>query len=347
MKTTFLDACRCKPVEETPVWLMRQAGRYLPQYMAVRSRCTFLQLCKTPELAAEVTIQPVDFLGVDAAILFSDILTPVEPMGMRLDFVPGPVFENPVGSMSDVKRLRIPHIEQDLPYVIETIKILRRELDGKVPLIGFGGAPFTLACYMVEGKGSKDFARTKRMMYSAPDVFTALMEKVTTMSIEYLNAQIRGGAQCIQIFDTWGGMLSPADYAGYVLPHTSRLINGLDRVNTPVIHFVKGSAGMLDVVKRAGGDVIGLDWHLDLGRARDIIGGSMGVQGNLDPTVLYAPESVIEREVRRILDENAGRPGHIFNLGHGILPDIPPENARFMVDCVHRLSRKKSLAERG
>ncbi|MFZ2948565.1 MAG: uroporphyrinogen decarboxylase [Desulfuromonadaceae bacterium] len=340
MNMRFLDACWGKPVDRTPVWLMRQAGRYLPEYMAVRSKCTFLELCKTPELAAEVSIQPVDILGVDAAIMFSDILTPVEPMGMKLDFVPGPVFESPIRSMADVERLRIPQMEQDVPYVLETIKILRRELAGKVPLIGFGGAPFTLACYMVEGKGSKDFAQIKRMMYAAPDIYAALMEKITTMSMEYLNAQITAGAQCIQIFDTWGGILSPADYERYVLPYTARLINGLNRMETPVIHFVKGSGAMLDTVKKAGGDVMGLDWHVNLGAARDLIGPQMAVQGNLDPTVLYATTEIIEREVKRVLDENAGRPGHIFNLGHGILPTVPPENARFMVECVHRLSQK-------
>ncbi|HIJ81093.1 MAG TPA: uroporphyrinogen decarboxylase [Desulfuromonadales bacterium] len=340
MNTRFLDACWGKPTDRTPVWLMRQAGRYLPEYMAVRSKCTFLELCKTPELAAEVTIQPVDILGVDAAIMFSDILTPVEPMGMKLDFVPGPVFESPIRSMADVERLRIPQMEQDVPYVLETIRILRRELAGKVPLIGFGGAPFTLACYMVEGKGSKDFAHIKRMMYAAPDVYTALMEKITSMSIEYLNAQIAAGAQCIQIFDTWGGILSPADYRRYVLPHTTRLINALDRIKTPIIHFVKGSGVMLDTVKEAGGDVMGLDWHVDLGAARNLLGSDMAVQGNLDPTVLFAPREIIEREVKRVLDENAGRPGHIFNLGHGILPTVPPENAVFMVECVHRLSQQ-------
>lgn len=340
MNTRFLDACWGKPVDRTPVWLMRQAGRYLPEYMAVRSKCTFLELCKTPELAAEVSIQPVDVLNVDAAIMFSDILTPVEPMGMKLDFVPGPVFENPIRSMADVEKLRIPQMEQDVPYVIETIKILRRELANKVPLIGFGGAPFTLACYMVEGKGSKDFAQIKRMMYAAPEIYGALMDKITTMSIEYLNAQIKAGAQCIQIFDTWGGILSPADYERFVLPYTTRLINGLNRVETPVIHFVKGAATMLPIVQKAGGDVMGLDWHVNLGSARDILGTTMGVQGNLDPTVLFAPKEVIEREVKRVLDENAGRPGHIFNLGHGILPTVPPENAIFMVECVHRLSQK-------
>jgi uroporphyrinogen decarboxylase len=239
--------------------------------MSVRSKCTFLELCKSPELAAEVTIQPVDILGVDAAILFSDILTPVEPMGMKLDFVPGPVFEHPIRTMADVEALRIPQMEQDVPYVLETLRILRRELAAKVPVIGFGGAPFTLACYMVEGKGSKDFARIKQMMYAAPDVYAALMEKITSMDIEYLNAQIKAGAQAIQIFDTWGGILSPRDYESYVLPYTTRLINALNRTETPVIHFVKGAGAMLDKVQKAGGDVMGLDWHVDLGRARDVL----------------------------------------------------------------------------
>ncbi len=340
MNTRFLDACWGKPVDRTPVWLMRQAGRYLPDYMRVRSKCTFLELCKSPELAAEVTIQPVEILKVDAAILFSDILTPVEPMGMKLDFVPGPVFEHPIRTMADVEALRIPEMEQDVPYVLETIKILRRELATKVPLIGFGGAPFTLACYMVEGKGSKDFAKIKEMMYKAPEVYAALMEKITMMDMEYLNAQIKAGAQAIQIFDTWGGILSPTDYEQYVLPYTTKLINGLNRMETPVIHFVKGAGTMLDSVQKAGGDVMGLDWHTNLGKARDVLGQKMAVQGNLDPTILYAPKEVIEKEVKRILDENAGRPGHIFNLGHGILPTVSPEKAIFMVECVHRLSQK-------
>lgn len=340
MNTRFLDACWGKKTDFTPVWLMRQAGRYLPEYMAVRSKCTFIELYKTPELAAEVTLQPVDILGVDAAILFSDILTPLEPMGMKLDFVPGPIFENPIRSMADIDALRIPEMEQDVPFVLETLKILRRELTGKVPLIGFGGAPFTLACYMVEGKGSKDFALIKRMMYSAPAVYAALMEKITLMSIDYLNAQIKAGAQAIQIFDTWGGILSPSDYAAYVLPYTTRLVNGLNREETPVIHFVKGAGTMLDTVKKAGGNVIGLDWHVNLDTARNILGPEMAVQGNLDPTVLYATQPIIEAEVKRVLDENGDRPGHIFNLGHGILPTVPPENAKFMVECVHRLSQR-------
>jgi uroporphyrinogen decarboxylase len=337
---TFLKACWGQPTDFTPVWLMRQAGRYLPDYMRVRSKVSFLELCKTPELAAEVTIQPIDYLGADAAILFSDILTPVEPMGLKLDFVPGPVFENPVRTRADIEALRIPEMEEDVPYVLETIRILRRELAGRVPLIGFGGAPFTLACYMVEGKGSKDFAQIKKMMYGAPELYAALMEKVTEMDRQYLNAQIAAGAQAIQIFDTWGGIVSPTDYRQYILPYTTRLIKGLDRKGIPVIHFVKGAGTMLEAVAEAGSDVVGLDWHVSLAKARETIGSQIAVQGNLDPTVLYAPKEHIEREVRRILEENAGRPGHIFNLGHGILPSVDPEHAKFMVDCVHRLSRK-------
>ena len=338
MNSRFLDACWGKPVDRTPVWLMRQAGRYLPEYMMIRSNCTFLELCKTPELAAEVTLQPVDILNVDAAILFSDILTPVEPMGMELDFVPGPVFAQPIRTMADVNRLHIPPMDEAVPFVLETIAILRRELAGRVPLIGFGGAPFTLACYMVEGQGSKDFAQLKKMMYAAPETYSALMEKITDMLIGYLNAQIGAGAQAIQIFDTWGGILSPSDYEKWVLPFTVRLINGLHRKETPIIHFVKGAGAMLETVKKAGGDVMGLDWHVSLGKARDMLRDT-AVQGNLDPTVLFAPQATIEAEVKRILAENAGRPGHIFNLGHGILPATPPENAKFMVDCVHRLSK--------
>ena len=279
----FLEACWGRPTDFTPVWLMRQAGRYLPQYMEVRRKVTFLELCKTPDLAAEVTIQPIDYLGADAAILFSDILTPVEPMGLKLDFVPGPVFENPVRTQADIEALRIPQMEEDVPYVLEAVKILRRELEGRVPLIGFGGAPFTLACYMVEGKGSKDFAQIKRMMYGAPELYAQLMEKVTEMDRQYLNAQIAAGAQAIQIFDTWGGILSPLDYEKYILPYTRQLIDGLDREGIPVIHFVKGSGTMLEIVKKAGADVVGLDWHVSLGKARDILGPEVAVQGNLDP----------------------------------------------------------------
>ncbi|MDY0398756.1 MAG: uroporphyrinogen decarboxylase [Desulfuromonas thiophila] len=339
----FLKACWGQPVDRVPVWLMRQAGRYLPQYREVRSRGegTFLDLCKDPERAAEVTIQPIDILGVDAAILFSDILTPIEPMGMELDFVPGPVFAKPIRSQADVDALIVPaDMAQAVPYVPAIIQRLRKAFEGRVPLIGFGGAPFTLACYMVEGKGSKDFAALKQMMYGDPGLYHALMEKITEMDCRYLNMQIAAGAQAIQIFDTWGGLVAPHDFEQFVLPYTRKLIAGLNRKDVPVIYFVKNSGTMLELVKEAGSDVIGLDWHINLGKARDILGNDVAVQGNLDPTVLYAPKPYIEKEVQRILDENGGRPGFIFNLGHGILPTVPPENAIFMVEAVHRLSQK-------
>ena len=339
----FIKACWCQPVDRVPVWLMRQAGRYLQCYKDVRAKGggTFLDLCKDPARAAEVTIQPIDILDADAAILFSDILTPIEPMGMALDFVPGPVFEKPIRTAADIDALIVPeNMAEAVSYVPEIIKRLRVAFEGRVPLIGFGGAPFTLACYMVEGKGSKDFASLKQMMYSDFPLYDTLMKKVTEMDRRYLNMQIEAGAQAIQIFDTWGGLLAPHDFEKYILPYVKTLIDGLNRDGIPVIYFVKGGGGMLELVKEAGADVLGLDWHVNLGKARDILGPDIAVQGNLDPTVLYAPKDHIEKEVKRILDENADRPGFIFNLGHGILPTVPPENAIHMVECVHRLSQK-------
>ena len=340
----FIKACWGQPTDYVPVWLMRQAGRYLQCYKDVRAKGggTFLDLCKDPERAAEVTIQPIDILNVDAAILFSDILTPIEPMGMALDFTPGPIFEKPIRTAADVEALIVPaDMSQAVPYVPAIIKRLRTAFAGRVPLIGFGGAPFTLACYMVEGHGSKDFAALKQMMYADFPLFDALMQKITEMDRRYLNMQIDAGAEAIQIFDTWGGLLAPHDFERYILPYVKQLINGLKRDGIPVIYFVKNGGTMLELVKEAGADVVGLDWHVNLGKARDILGPEVAVQGNLDPTVLYAPKPYIEKEVQRILDENAGRPGFIFNLGHGILPTVPPENAIHMVECVHRLSGKK------
>ena len=333
----FLKACWGQPAGRTPIWIMRQAGRYLPQYREVRSRVSFLELCKNPELAAKVTLQPVDTLGVDAAILFSDILISVESMGVGLDFNPGPVLEKPVRTEADVEALRIPCIEDEAHFVFDTIRILRGELTGRVPLIGFCGGPFTLACYMVEGKGSKDFLSIKQMMFSAPELFSALMEKITETNRLYLNAQIAAGVQAVQIFDTWGGLLSPADYETFVLPFTRKLVAGLNRREVPVILFVRGGGTMLQLVKEAGADVIGLDWHVTLDSAREILGTEVAVQGNLDPSVLFGPQRGIEQAVRRILGENNGRSGYVFNLGHGVLPGTPVDNVRFLVDKVHEL----------
>jgi uroporphyrinogen decarboxylase len=334
---SFLDACRCLPVSRTPVWIMRQAGRYLPCYRAIRSRVSFLDLCKTPELAAEVSLQPVRLLGVDAAILFSDILIPLEAMGMKLAFTPAPVLGWPVRSQKAVDALQVPDVEEQLPFVPETIRILRRELAG-TPLIGFCGAPFTLACYLAEGKGSRDFLAVRKMMFAAPRLFHGLMEKLTATGIRYLNVQIEAGVQAVQIFDTWGGLLAPADYGEFVFPYLRRLIQGLERRGVPVILFVKGCGGLLDLLRDSGADVIGLDWTVSLARARRLLGPETAVQGNLDPVLLLAPQARIEAAVQRILEENAGRPGHIFNLGHGILPATPVDNVRFLVETVHRLS---------
>ncbi|MBN1141152.1 MAG: uroporphyrinogen decarboxylase [Deltaproteobacteria bacterium] len=333
----FLAACRRQPVRCTPIWIMRQAGRYLPEYRAIRSRIPFLDLCKDPALAAEVTLQPVRLLGVDAAILFSDILIPLEAMGVRLRFTPAPLLENPVRDRKEIEALRIPDPVGDLSFVLDTIRILRRELGG-TPLIGFCGAPFTLACYLTEGKGSRDFATVKKMMFSEPELFRALMEKLTAMSIAYLRAQIEAGVQAVQIFDTWAGILAPADYGEFVLPHLRALIRGLDRGATPVILFIKGVGGLLELIRDCGADVLALDWMVSLERARRLLGTEIAVQGNLDPALLLTPKPRIEAAVQRILEENGGRPGHIFNLGHGILPATPVDHVRFLVETVHRLS---------
>lgn len=329
----FLKACRGEPVDTTPVWIMRQAGRYMEEYRAVRAKYSFLELCHIPEVACEVTLQPLDKLGVDAAILFSDIMIPLEGMGCKVEFNPGPVMD-PIRTAADVAKLKVCNSEEDVPFVLDAVRLIKKELNGKVPLIGFSGAPFTLAAYMVEGKGSKEFANLKRMMFADPTTFDALMTKVGDTVIDYLNAQARAGAQCLQIFDTWGGILSPADYAKYVLPHSKRVIAALDR-SVPVIHFVKGAGGMLDLVKQAGGDVLGLDWHIDLGEAIKEIGPGFSVQGNMDPAYMFAPEAVARAETRKIVEKGKAARGHIFNLGHGIMPMASVETARAVVEEAH------------
>lgn len=342
MNTIFLEACRGEDVAYTPVWIMRQAGRYLPQYQAVRSQLDFLTLCKTPELAAKVTLQPVDVLGVDAAILFSDILIPVEAMGMRLSFSDkqGPQLSEPIRNKSAVERLIIPDTEEDMPYTIETIKILRRELEQKVPLIGFSGAPFTLATYMIEGGTSKNFLHTKKMMFQHNGVFNYLMEKLTEMVISYLTAQIKAGAQAVQLFDTWAGVLTPIDYKKLILPHIKKIIAELKKQKVPVIYFVNNCAGMLKEVKKSGADVIGIDWRIDLGDAIKRLGKKIVVQGNLDPCALFLSQEELEERIKDILWKGEAAKGHIFNLGHGILPDTPVESVIAMVEAVHQYGRK-------
>lgn len=340
MNDTFLKACRGEKTDYTPVWLMRQAGRYMKEYQEVRSKVDFLTLCKTPELAAKVTLQPVDMLGVDAAILFSDILIPVEAMGMHLEFSDkkGPLLGDPVRTKSGVDRLIIPDTEDSMPFVLETIRILRRELENRVPLIGFSGAPFTLATYIIEGGGSKNFVHTKRMMYQNPGLFGGLMEKINATVIEYLSAQISAGAQTVQLFDSWAGILSPYDYENIIFPYVKTAIKALKKFDVPVIYFVNDCAGLLEIIKKSGADVIGIDWRVDMGKAAKKLGKKVSLQGNLDPCVLFAPKEHIEERVQDILNRAEGARGHIFNLGHGILPETPVENAVALVEAVHRLS---------
>lgn len=342
MNDTFLRACRGEKVDYTPVWLMRQAGRYLPEYQAIRSNVDFLTLCKNPKLAVEVTLQPVDILGVDAAILFSDILIPVEAMGMRLEFTDkeGPVLSEPVRNKAAVEKLIIPDIEEDLPFILETIKILRKELETKVPLIGFSGAPFTLATYMIEGGTSKNFLHTKKMMYQYGVVFSYLMEKLTDTIISYLSAQIKAGAQAVQLFDTWAGILSPVDYKKFAFPYVKRTISELKKEGVPIIYFVNNCAGILKDVKKSGADVIGIDWRIDISDAIKKLGKKIAVQGNLDPCALFLPKDKLAERVKDILWKGDAAKGHIFNLGHGILPQIPVENVIAMVEAVHTYGSK-------
>ncbi|MDA8234852.1 MAG: uroporphyrinogen decarboxylase [Clostridia bacterium] len=341
MNDRFLRACRREPIDYTPVWLMRQAGRYMSEYMEIRSKYTFLEMCKNPEVAAEVTLQPIDKLGVDAAILFADILLPFEGMGLQLEFAKneGPVIHNPVRTKADVDAIRILEAEEATPYVMEAIRILRRELEGRVPLIGFSGAPFTLASYMIEGGGSKTYTECKKMMWQAPELWHALMTKISEVIVRYLKAQIQAGAQAVQLFDSWVGALSPVDYKEYVFPHSKYVLDNLKDAGVPVIHFANNASSMLELVKEAGGDVIGLDWRINIDDAIKRLGDDVAVQGNIDPMILFAPPKVIEAKVKDILDRVGKRPGHIFNLGHGINKETPVENVIALVEAVHKYSR--------
>lgn len=337
----FLKACRQEEVDATPVWMMRQAGRYLEEYRALRAQHSFLEMCRTPELAAEVTVQPLRRFDLDAAIIFADILLPLPGMGIDLEFAKGegPVIGNPVRSGADVDALRPLEPERHVPFLADAIRIVRKEIEGRVPLIGFSGAPFTLASYVIEGGSSRNYVHTKQMMYAEPAVWHRFMDKMADVVSAYLSYQIDAGAQVVQLFDSWVGVLSPADYAEYVLPYSQRVIESIGGA-VPVIHFGTDTATLLPLMKQAGGDVIGVDWRLDLADAWRVLGEDVGVQGNMDPVVLFAPPAVIEEKVAEILRSVGGRPGHIFNLGHGILPTTPVEHARTMIDAVHRLSAR-------
>jgi len=339
-QSRFLAACRRQPVDATPVWFMRQAGRYLPEYRAIREKYSLIEICKHPEIAAEVTLQPVRALGVDAAILFADILLPAIPLGVGLEFAKGegPILQHPIRSLDDVKNLRPVNPQEDLGYVLEAIRILRGELSA-TPLIGFCGAPFTVASYLIEGGSSREFLKTKAMMYSTPETWRALMEKLSAVLSEYLVAQIRAGAQAVQVFDSWVGALNPADYEEFVLPYSRRVLQAAKAENVPVIHFGVNTTTLLPQMKRAGGDVLGLDWRIPLDDGWKILGDDVAVQGNLDPAVLFAPLPEIHKRVDDILTRAAGKPGHIFNLGHGVLQNTPVDTLKAVVERVHQGSR--------
>jgi uroporphyrinogen decarboxylase len=338
----FLRACRREPVDCTPIWFMRQAGRYMAEYRKLRERHSLLELCKTPDLACEVTLQPVRALGVDAAILFADILLPLEPMGAPFEFAAGegPVIHEPVRDAAAVERLRVIDPEEGLGYVLEAVRAIRRELDGKTPLIGFAGAPFTLSSYLVEGGKSSNYARTKRLMYGEPEIWKALMTKLSEVVRRYLHAQVEAGAQAVQLFDSWVGALSPLDYAEFVQPHVRHILQSVMKTGVPVIHFGTDTASLLELQRDAGGTVIGVDWRTPLDLAWQRLGDGVAVQGNLDPLLLMAPREVLARRVDDVLARAGGRSGHIFNLGHGILPETPPDAVKYVVEHVHERTRR-------
>jgi len=346
----FLNACRCQPSDATPVWFMRQAGRYMSEYRALREKYSILEMIKTPELACTVTMQPIRTLAVDAAIIFADILPPLEGMGLQLEFVKGegPVIHNPVRSRADIEALRTVNPQEHLWFTLEAIRLTRRELDlSGIPLIGFSGAPFTLASYAIEGGGSRSYQLTKGLMTSDPGAWHLLMEKLSDVVGQFLLAQARAGAQVVQIFDSWVGALSPADYREYVLPYSRRAIEIARQGNVPVIHFSTNTSSMLDLIQEAGGDVIGVDWRIDLATAWQQLKPGTAIQGNLDPVTLFAPWPEVEKRAKQILDQAAGHPGHIFNLGHGILPQTPVDTVRRLADFVHEYSATLSAQRSG
>lgn len=342
----LLRALRCQPVDATPVWIMRQAGRYLPEYRKLRKQAgSFLALCKTPDLACEITLQPLHRFDLDAAILFSDILTVPDAMGLGLEIIEkqGPHFQKPVRSRADIDRLPVPDPETELRYVMDAIRTIKPALSGTVPLIGFAGSPWTIATYMVEGGPSKEYARVKGMLYGDPESLHNLLAVVSDAVTVYLNAQIAAGVDAVQIFDTWGGLLSPSAYCEFSLQYMQRIVAGLqadaDGKRIPVILFSKGCGQLAEKIADAGADAIGLDWTVDIGEIRRRVGSRAALQGNLDPAVLYAPAGVIRREVACVLEAFGSHNGHVFNLGHGIQPGVDPEHLAVLVDAVHELSR--------
>jgi uroporphyrinogen decarboxylase len=336
----FLRACQGEPVDTTPIWFMRQAGRYMKEYRSLREQYTFLEVCQEPELIKEVTMQPIRRFDLDAAILFADILLPLKSLGLEFDFTQGegPKIAEPVRKPDDVKRLQIGRPEEDLKPVFEAIRLLREELPAETALIGFAGAPFTVASYIVEGGKSKNFSHTKQLMYGAPEAWGKMMEQIVEVTTRYLEAQIQAGVQAVQLFDSWVGCLDREDYRTYVLPYTKQVFGGLQSHSLPMIHFGTGTATLLELMQEAGGTVLGVDWRISLEEVWGRLGDAVPLQGNLDPVALLGPANYLEEKVNRILQEAEGHPAHIFNLGHGILPQTPLEN----VDLVIRMVRERA-----
>ena len=338
MSNRFLRACRRQTVDVTPVWFMRQAGRYMPEYRAIRSKHTLLDICSQPELATEVTLQPVNKLNVDAAILFSDLLLPLAPMGLPFDFIKGegPSIHEPIRSVEDVHRLQQFEPREALSHVLATIGLVRHELDGELPLIGFAGAPFTLASYAIEGGPSNNYGKTKAFMYREPTAWHQLCSLFASTISDYLESQVEAGVQAVQLFDSWVGALSPRDYRDFALPHTKKILTAVGKLDVPVIHFGTGTATLLETMTEAGGTVLGVDWRIPLDEAWARIGHDKAIQGNLDPTLLLGPIDRMLEAADEILDQAGGRPGHIFNLGHGILPETPVEHVQELARFVHQ-----------
>jgi uroporphyrinogen decarboxylase len=332
---SFLQACRGEQPERTPIWVMRQAGRYLPEYRAIRAKVSFEELVRTPSLCAEVTLQPIDRFGFDAAILFSDILTVFDAMGVQVRFDPAPVVDRPVRSAADVQGLEFAPAAESLGYVYDAVRACKAALADRVPLIGFCGAPLTTASYLIEGGSSKEFRHTKAMAFAEPVLFGGLLESITTLLCDYLGEQVRAGADALQIFESWGAAFSPADYREYVLPHLARLVESARGHGVPVIAFVRGNANLLEHAKDLGADVIGIDWGIDLDRALEVVGRDKVVQGNLDPIALFAPRELLEAKARRIVQLGRTARGHVFNLGHGISRHTDPAMVQHLVDVVH------------
>ncbi len=336
--TSFLDACRGQRPARTPIWVMRQAGRYLPEYRAVRSKVSFTELCHSPDLCAEVTLQPIDRFDLDAAILFSDILTVLDAMGAEVEFNPAPQVANPVRTLSDIDALTFGKADDHLGYVYDAVSACKKALGERVPLIGFCGAPLTTASYLIEGGGTKDFLNTKKLMFTEPAAFGRLLEGITTILIDYLAGQVRQGVDALQIFESWGAALTPEDYQQHALPHMTRLVTEAKKLGVPVIAFLRGNASLMQQAATLPADVLGVDWSIELSRAIEVVGADKVVQGNLDPIALFAPRETLVQKARAVVEAGRAAEAHVFNLGHGISRYTDPEQMKLLVDTVHEAS---------